>query len=455
MKTILYILLSVLSYSAFGQSYFYNTQQFGLQSTLLGGAVTAGSSDLSMAYYNPAALRYAKGKGFDLALFMPSFSVNNYGDFFNSGEDLKSTDASLNPSLITYKTDIKDVDIVFTILQKDVWDNNIAYNANKSSPLFEKLESFRYTYKGDEKWFGVASHMNLGEGISLGLSQFWSLRSARYEYHISSEVLANSGSQLDFFYQNLDLSYSSHFSLITKLGISFDRPHDRIGVVITSPYYSSKRNSAKFQQTTSILKAGTTEFENIVDFNLHPTLNSGWQLDFGYAKILRDSSELWLNGSYHSSVGRHSLVEVDRINKDPLTIGRGMNAVTNISIGHARFISPNIQLIGSLRTNFNAFKNDIGEGPTDNMIILEDDRIQLALGCKVRSKTSSFVVGVDYGFSLHNAIDQFEQFPNIDLFETGMTDYGHRSLTILLTYEFFLDTVGDNISRMFDGQRNR
>ena len=183
MRIFIIVIFILIWESGNSQSYFYNTQQFGLQSTLLGGAVTAGSADLSMVYYNPAALRYAKEKGFDLAIFMPSYNVNNYGDFFNSGSDLRSTELSLNPSLITYKTTIRDFDIVFSILQKDVWDNEVSYNTIKNQNLFDKNESFNYSYKGDEKWFGMGSHFALSDIVSLGISQFWSFQSTNYDYH--------------------------------------------------------------------------------------------------------------------------------------------------------------------------------------------------------------------------------------------------------------------------------
>ena len=77
MKHLVVLFLVFSSLQLIGQSFFYNTQQYGLRSTLLGGAVTAGSADHSMVYYNPAALRYAEDKSLDLALLMPNYSSYN------------------------------------------------------------------------------------------------------------------------------------------------------------------------------------------------------------------------------------------------------------------------------------------------------------------------------------------------------------------------------------------
>ena len=432
------------------QSYFFNTQQFGLQSNLLGGAVIAGGSDLSMAYYNPAALRYAKGQGFDLALFMPSLSINNYGNYFNNDENLRSQDVSLNPSLIVYKTNIERIDFVFSVLQKERWENELAHNEVLSTPFFDKNQSFRYQYKGDERWLGISTHIPIAEGLSFGYSQFWSIRSTDYQYHISSEVIARNGSQFNFFDENLDMSYSSSFSFISKLGLTIDQPKDRLGLVMTTPNYLARRNSGKFQRVTSSLSDEIQEYENIADFELEPDIKNGWQVDLGYARILPDSSELWISANFITGINQHPLASVNRVQNEPLVINSATSDVVNFSIGHARFLSPGIKFLGSIRTNFNAFNHDAVGSDSDDIIVLEEDRLHLAAGCRVRHNSSSFVIGLDYGFAIDKEVSQFDRLPNIELFDTNPASYGHQSLTILLTYQFFLDSMSDNISRLFD-----
>ena len=45
---------AVLSYKCFSaQNFKYNTDQFGIEGSLLGGAIVAGTDDASMTYYNP------------------------------------------------------------------------------------------------------------------------------------------------------------------------------------------------------------------------------------------------------------------------------------------------------------------------------------------------------------------------------------------------------------------
>ena len=175
MKQIVQILFILSSVQLVGQSYFYNTQQYGLRSTLLGGAVTAGSADHSMVFYNPAALRYAEDKSLDLALLMPNYSSYSYNDFLGNDQRTQSRDFSLNPTLITYSTDINDVKIVVTLLQRDRWDSTLNYSEETVTGNKLDSESFSYRYQGDETWIGIGSSFDIGTNLSLGISQFWSI----------------------------------------------------------------------------------------------------------------------------------------------------------------------------------------------------------------------------------------------------------------------------------------
>ena len=433
------------------QSYFYNSQQFGLKSTLLGGAVTAGSSDLSMVYYNPAALKFARDKGFDLTLFMPSYSTNNYGDRFNSGNDLTSSDISLNPSLITYKTAIKDkIDIVFTLLQKDIWDNSIKYNNVETSVGLTESNSFTYDYRGDEKWFGLGSSLNLSDNVSVGLSQFWSFQNSDYSYSLSSETLNSDLQQQTFFSTRSAINISSQFSMITKIGFSFDRPHDRLGLVVTTPNYLAPRSSGDLEITNSTLNNGQSDLSKVTDFSIKPELNNPWQVDLGYAKILGDSSEIWLNVSFHNAISDYDIFSAKAANQNPLSYRGGIQSVTNFSVGYAKRLNKKFQFLSSVRTNFSSYKNVSTDQNDESLIFLERDRLQIALGAKIDHKNSSFVVGLDWGLGIGPEPENFDNIPNIDLLDLQNTGLSQSTFTLLLTYEFFLDTMERNISKMLD-----
>lgn len=438
------------------QSFFYNTQQFGLKSTLLGGAVTAGSSDLSMIYYNPAALRYARDKGFDFALFIPSYGLTSYGDKLGSGNDIHDRKIALNPSLFTYKTSIGQFSLVFTLLQKDLWDNDIRHSIFQSNSSGISKKALSYDYEGDEKWFGVGSSFNISDHFSVGISQFWNILNSNYEYGLSSDVQNISQNKLEEFYSDqFHLNLSSIFSMTTKLGLAYTGKMDRAGLVLTTPYYAPYSNSANLEKATSILDFGRTVMTNTIAFDINPEINNPWEIDLGYSRMLPDSSEVWLKLSYHGAVEEYEMFVAERINLEDLVFTSGRRQVTNFAIGYSKDFNEKFQFLGSVRTNFHAGLERQNNQRDQSIIFLEQDRMHIALGTKIQHRNSSFVIGLDYGFSIDSESPPFEHFPSVNLLNLQETEYSQRTLTLLLTYEFFLDRVGENISRIIERNGNK
>ena len=456
MKWLFFVICLLYSISSWGQSYYYNTQQFGLKSTLLGGAVTAGSSDLSMIYYNPAALRYARGKGFDFALFIPSYTVSNYGDKLGSGQNVTERNIDLNPSLFTYKTSIGKFSLVFTLLQKDLWDTEVRHSNTSFNTAGISKKAFSYDYEGDEKWFGVGSSFNITERLSIGISQFWNILSTNYEYGLSSDVQDLSQNKLQEFYTDqFHLNFSSTLSMTTKLGLAFNTDNDKVGLVVSTPYYAPFSNSANLEKATSILDLGRTVMTNTIDFEIDPVIKNGWEIDLGYSRMLPDSSEIWLKMSHHFGVKEYEMFTAKRINLEGLTFTNGLKKVTNFAIGYSKEVSENVHILGSIRTNKNANLPRQNNQRSQSIILLTQDRMHLALGSKIEHRNSSFVIGLDYGFSTNYESPPFENFPSVNLLNLRNTKYSEHSLTLLLTYQFFLDSMGRNISRMIENTRNR
>jgi len=452
MKGIALSIFIFWSHLLFGQSYFYNTQQFGLRSTLLGGSVTAGSEDLSMIYYNPAALKYARNKGFDFALFMPNYKYTSFGDLLGSGRDFDDRKLALLPSLVTYKTSINDnINIVFSYLQKDQWDNDYRHSFSVDDGQRIVKNAFSYDHQGDEKWFGVGSSIDLSDHVSVGISQFWSILGISYEYGLSLENQDLSDNQLDRFYSDqFDLNLSSTFSMVTKLGVAYDGGSSRIGLVVTSPNYGTVERGGSIEKATSIRDLGRQVVTNVIDFDLDPTFRYPWQAELGYSHLLPDGSQIWAKASYHTKVDPYDVFSIDRTNLDGLIFKNGYKEVTNFALGYAKDISDNLGILGSVRTNFSGAYQMTNNQREQSIIILDQGKLHLALGTQIAYKKSSFVVGLDYGFNIENEKQTFSSFPNIDLLSLNEPDFKQRIWTLIITYEFFLDTMGRNISRIMN-----
>jgi len=434
-----------------GQSYRYNSLQYGLRSTLLGGAVVAGSEDLSMVYYNPAALSYAKDKGFDLALIIPSFNLYGVGNYFSENQSVSSNSFDLNSSLVTFKTGIGDqFDIVFSFLQKDTWDNKIAFDELNTRGNQIVSESFQYEYQGDEKWFGFGSSYQLNPKISVGLSHFVNVFKSSYRYTIgNSSQMISTGVQSDFFSEDVDIQYATAFGFITKLGVSINMKSNRFGFVVTTPSYLNALQNGSYEKIR-IQESSLTSSQNIIaNYNLDVQRKTPWEISAGYAKIFNDSTELWLSLSYNSEVGEYDVLQINNVNS-PFAVTSEFDDVLNFGIGVSANINPKIQFLSSIRSSFFAYHNRPNAIAKERLFLIDASFSHLASGVKVNNKNSSFVVGLDFGFSSKSNDDLFKNFSEVERFRANSSSFRHNTLTVLLTYEFFLDRVSENISKLLE-----
>lgn len=450
-KNLIPLLWILSSIQLIGQSYFYNSQQYGLRSRLLGGAVTAGSSDHSMVFYNPAALRYAEDNTLDLALLMPNYSTYNHNGYLGTDQNTKTQDFNLNPTLITYSTDINDFKIVVTLLQRDKWDTSLNYSEETADGNQINKESFSYNYKGDETWIGIGSSFDIGARFSLGISQFWSIFGSDYQYNLQSEqVDIITGVQNGFFSDNIDVNYSSILAMVTKLGATYDAGRHRFGLVVTTPRYSPLNTSGRIEHSTITVNQDQFNLSNVTDFSLSPQIKYGWELSLGYAQKLNEVSELWASFYYISDVESYDLFSaLDRVAGNTV-FESGSASVANFSVGYACNLSETVEFIGSVRTNFTNYINGAQDPSKSKIHVADDDRFHIAAGCKMDRTNSSFVVGLDWGFSYGQSQQVFDGFPNIDKLNTQDAPFAYNSLTLLLTYEFILNSVKRNMNRIFD-----
>jgi len=103
-----YVLLLLIFFnvtSLVGQDFFYNSQHFGLQSSLLGGAVTAGNNDLGMAYYNPAALKHVTPQ-LDVSLFQPRIQRFGFGNLLGKRSRAYNLELGFSPNMTAVRIEL-------------------------------------------------------------------------------------------------------------------------------------------------------------------------------------------------------------------------------------------------------------------------------------------------------------------------------------------------------------
>ena len=63
------------------QNFLYNTEQFGIRGSMLGGVITAGTDDESMTFYNPAGIHKVPSQ-VSISLFQAMFRSFGFTDFW-------------------------------------------------------------------------------------------------------------------------------------------------------------------------------------------------------------------------------------------------------------------------------------------------------------------------------------------------------------------------------------
>ena len=151
-KTLL--VLFFVSFSALSQNFLYNSEQFGLQGSMLGGAVIAGAEDETMAFYNPAGI-FNSPSQVSISLLQPEYKNFGFDKFWGNNEVSEiNVDYGLKPSVISFKFKVKDLDIAFLKISR----SNLTDRFNSKREVVENgiqtTQYFEYEYTGEDRWFG-------------------------------------------------------------------------------------------------------------------------------------------------------------------------------------------------------------------------------------------------------------------------------------------------------------
>lgn len=426
------------------QSFFYNSQHFGMRSILLGGAVSGGNDDLSMVYYNPAALYMSEegGKDIDVSLIMPQLSLFGIDNYLDEERNTNDIDLSLNSNLASFRLELRDsFHIVFTLLQQDVWDNKLEYNEqyNVGSDRLERV--FNYNYQGSDVWIGAGMYHKLSPKLHIGLSQFFSIASYDYGYTLKRTVFTPSADDFsDLFSNYLKLDYGNTLSLLSKVGLVYESWSNRIGLTIKTPNYFSFFKSGSLELENYEYKNEMPNYTSVRNFDLNPTIKTPWELSLGYVHTFRDCSQLFVNLSHYTQIKDYELANFNSIEDEAIVWRSASKAVTNISIGVKKRISAQVELIGGMRTNFLAAEQYASQDAIEWVKVVGTDKHHITLGSNfITPKGNSMTVGIDWAFSTADNDEIFKQFKNIDKFDTTPSEFQNNVFNLLITYGFLFD----------------
>ena len=117
----------------------YWSQQYGAESTLMGGAMVAGTDDNSAIYYNPGALAFISNPSLSVDANVYRLDKILITDGAGNGTNLNSAQISIYPEIISGMLNLgkaKKLKFSYTILTRN--HNNILMNARYTMYLLGK-----------------------------------------------------------------------------------------------------------------------------------------------------------------------------------------------------------------------------------------------------------------------------------------------------------------------------
>ncbi len=424
------------------QNYLYNTEQFGLEGAMLGGAITAGTNDISMVYYNPAAIHKITSR-IDISLVQPKVSTFGFSNFWGDNKETSlNTDYGLKPSLISFKTKLRKVDIAFLKIGKSDWSDEFSTKRETVNNNIQTIQNFEYAFNGRDNWFGIGTNFELINKLHIGFSQFVS--AAKYTYHTDvlvqlTSTTQNSNQPFQYFNSYLNSAYSN-ITLVSKLGLLYDTEKHDFGLTVTTPAFLRFNRGGNFNQSTVRHNAEGTNIEGIVDPELAPEIKTPWELCFGYSLTVKNKNKLYINASYYTQIADYVMAEIKSFENRQWI--NGNEAVFNFGLGYAQNINSFLELLGGIRTNKFAYKNERATATLNRPIILNGDHIHFNLGAKFIYKRNTVLIGLDWGTLINtNERDYLNLLNNISELTPNIGELSRNTVNILFTYGFIIDEL--------------
>jgi len=440
------IALLLLCFELTAQNHLYTSEQFGIYGSMLGGAVTAGTDDVSMMYYNPASIHQVSPQ-FNVSFIQPAVRFYGFKDFWRNGDPSNlNTSIGLKPTLISFKVKIKKLDIAFLRLNKSEFSDEFLTKQEITNNNLLTTRFFDYEYSGRDNWFGIGANLKLKENLYIGWSQFMS--SARFSYKKNSlfeEInLAEDNQLIRYTESDFDGAYSN-FGFISKIGVVYNADRHDFGFTITTPKYFRFIKGGDVFNANLNTENGETTLDQIIDTDISPVIKTPWEFNLGYSFTITNSQIFWVSTSFHAGIDEYTMTE--KVN----TIGsiswkNGSKSVMNLALGYSHEVNENLQLSGGIRTNNFAYENKPVLQGTFRNTILDGNHMHFVFGSKINFKKNTILLGMDYG-KIRNIPNEagFQEVADVEMLDVNLSNLRKSSISILLTYRFIINGIKNMI----------
>ncbi len=395
----------------------YWSHQYGAYSILLGGTVIGSVSDLASTYYNPGRLVLSDTSTFLITANAYQLSTLRVEDTIGEDRDAVNSTVGVAPNLVAgnlpVNNFIRPSRMAYSIVQRYgsefelIARNGITIDALPGVPGDEFIAGeLDYQFKISDLWPGITWSTLFGDRIGFGVTQYFSIRSMRWDRRVLYEGLLEDGRTASAFRFN-NFRYFL-VSALWKVGLSYEfSPRSMIGFNLTTPYLNLfGEGEVMFNETvTGGDLVGDGKNDDILITNQQmkrrPRYKSGWAFGLGAAFPISPSGRIHLSVEYFTPVAAFDLLETEPFTGQTDDVEREhfvqtkARGVLNYGAGIEFAGKKRADFYGSITTDINPAPSNASESITAELGI---DRIHLSGGTVLSFRKVDLNLGLVYSF---------------------------------------------------------
>ncbi len=369
----------------------YWSQQYGAESTLLGGAMVGGANDNSAVYYNPGALAFITNPSLSVDANVYRMDKTVITDGAGNGINLNSAQISIYPQIISGMVKLVKNDrfrFSYTLLTRN--HNNILMNtrytgkASMNDPenpvpsATTFVGAYDYVNQLDEQWLGLGAGYRLSDKTGIGVTLFGSYRGQSYQ-------LTNFVREVNFidpyyvFGTETNDEAVKYYSirLLAKFGLSYISGNWKCGLTVTTPSLGIHGSGSIQRENSSIIvsenPADMTDNFMILDSksDIRATYKHPLSIAFG-ADYHTSTTRIAISAEYFSRINTYHLLEpvsepfvyptsyLDSASFKPfiesyLHVENASRPVLNVGIGLSQAVHKQLTLLLGAYTDFSSY----------------------------------------------------------------------------------------------------
>jgi hypothetical protein len=387
----LFLVLSVLflcNPAITAQDDHYWSQQYGAESTLMGGAMVGGAEDNSAIYYNPGALSFIVNPSLSVDANVYRMDKILIRDGAGKGTNLNSAQISIYPEIISGMLNLfkeSKLKFSYTILTRN--HSNVLMNTRYSVkntgdiPIAGSTSfvgAYDYVNQLEELWFGLGAGYKINEKLGIGATVFTSYRGQSYQLNDNIRAISYADSEYIFntIVQNESVKYST-VRLLAKAGVSYVTGRMKYGITITTPSFGIYGKGETMRDNSHIVISENPE--NTADNFLITDKKTGVKTTYKHPLSIAagfdyrtSKARLAVSAEYFFRINTYHLMKpvsdpfiyppsyldsafIEPVISSFLQIDNAAKPVCNFSVGFSHSVYKNFSLLLGFSTDFSSY----------------------------------------------------------------------------------------------------